>query len=44
MGGWGHWGKDSAGTVQVAEEVNSAALVDFFIERLLGAPPATVSK
>jgi purine nucleosidase len=30
--------KDPAGTVQVAEEVNSAALVDFFIERLLGPP------
>lgn len=30
--------KDPAGTVQVAEEVNSAAVVDFFVERLLGSP------
>jgi purine nucleosidase len=28
--------KDSAGAVQVAQEVNSAAVVDFFVERLLG--------
>ncbi|MDP8983323.1 MAG: nucleoside hydrolase [Acidobacteriota bacterium] len=30
--------KDPAGKVQVAEEVNSAGLVDFFIERLLASP------